>query len=140
MHSSHKPEIAKELVHAATMLVVKDLDRAVSFYTEYLGFQIKEQDSGIALLILGQVRLYLVLTSPPTPDKPTISLSFLNKKGQTNVNLVFRVKSCQTVYRKLVDQGLTFLAPPHQPPWGGWRCFTLDPDGYLVEIEEYSEK
>ncbi len=28
------------------------------------------------------------------------------------------------------------LAPPFSPPWGGCRFFCVDPDGYLVEIEQ----
>jgi hypothetical protein len=29
-----------------------------------------------------------------------------------------------------------FLAEPHSPPWGGHRCFAVDPDGNLIEVEE----
>jgi hypothetical protein len=29
-----------------------------------------------------------------------------------------------------------FLAEPHEPAWGGCRFFCVDPDGYLVEIEQ----
>ena len=28
------------------------------------------------------------------------------------------------------------LAEPYAPPWGGLRFFVVDPDGYLVEIEQ----
>ena len=31
---------------------------------------------------------------------------------------------------------MPFLAGIHHPPWGGSRFFCVDPDGYLVEIEE----
>ena len=34
------------------------------------------------------------------------------------------------------DPPLRFLAEPYEPPWGGCRFFCVDPDGYLVEIEE----
>ena len=29
-----------------------------------------------------------------------------------------------------------FLAEPYSPPWGGHRCFAVDPDGNLVELEQ----
>ncbi len=37
---------------------------------------------------------------------------------------------------ELGDKGVPFLAEIHHPPWGGSRFFCVDPDGYLVEIEE----
>jgi hypothetical protein len=30
------------------------------------------------------------------------------------------------------------LTPPKQPRWGGWRCFAHDPDGYLIEVEDWA--
>ena len=32
--------------------------------------------------------------------------------------------------------GVPFLAETYRPPWGGGRFFCVDPDGYLVEIEQ----
>jgi catechol 2,3-dioxygenase-like lactoylglutathione lyase family enzyme len=32
--------------------------------------------------------------------------------------------------------GVEFLAEPYAPPWGGHRCFAVDPDGNLIELEE----
>jgi catechol 2,3-dioxygenase-like lactoylglutathione lyase family enzyme len=46
------------------------------------------------------------------------------------------VKDCAKAYDELRTLGVEFLTPPQRPPWGGWRCFTRDPDGYLIEIEE----
>ena len=34
------------------------------------------------------------------------------------------------------EAGVPMLAPPFSPPWGGCRFFCVDPDGYLVEIEQ----
>ena len=38
--------------------------------------------------------------------------------------------------RELATEGVPFLAEPYSPPWGGSRFFCVDPDGYLVEIEQ----
>jgi len=38
--------------------------------------------------------------------------------------------------RRLDEAGARFLADPYEPPWGGCRFFCVDPDGYLVEIEQ----
>lgn len=71
-----------------------------------------------------------------TPDKPNITLENLNQTGKANVNIVFRVTDCRKVYSDLKESGLKFLTEPQSPTWGGWRVFTQDPDGYLIEFEQ----
>jgi uncharacterized glyoxalase superfamily protein PhnB len=50
--------------------------------------------------------------------------------------LVLEVEDARAVHRELAAEGVRFLADPHEPPWGGCRFFCVDPDGYLVEIEQ----
>ena len=40
------------------------------------------------------------------------------------------------IHAALVGEGTPLLAEPYAPPWGGLRFFVVDPDGYLVEIEQ----
>jgi catechol 2,3-dioxygenase-like lactoylglutathione lyase family enzyme len=123
-------------LHVATMLVVADLDRSVAFYRDRLGFAVREQHADLALFALGPMLLYLVTHSPPTPDKPGVTLTCTNANDRTAVNLVFRVADCRAAHAELARRGVAFLAPPQSPPWGGWRCFARDPDGYLLEVEQ----
>jgi catechol 2,3-dioxygenase-like lactoylglutathione lyase family enzyme len=118
------------------MLVVADVGRSAAFYRDRLGFEVREQQPDLALLALGPMLLYLVTHSDPTPDKPGVTLACTNGADRTGVNLVFRVADCQAVYDALARRGVAFLTPPRQPPWGGWRCFARDADGYLIEIEQ----
>ncbi len=121
---------------SAVMLVVDNLDRSVAFYRDGLGFVVHLHEPYIAQMSLGAMRLYLVTESPPTPDKPDMTLRNLNSTGRTSVNLVFHVSDCHAVYTELSRRGVHFLTPPHSPPRGGWRCFARDPNGYLIEIEQ----
>jgi catechol 2,3-dioxygenase-like lactoylglutathione lyase family enzyme len=118
------------------MLVVSDLNKSERFYNEFLGFDTVERIEGLRRLKRDEFYLYLITSSPPTPDKPNVTLENLNQAGKTNVNLVFRVTDCRKVYSELKERGLMFLTEPHSPPWGGWRVFTKDPDGYLIEFEQ----
>ncbi len=124
------------LVHMATMLVVANISESVAFYRDKLGFDVREQEPHIALLARESMLLYLVPESPPTPDKPAVTLGATNTRERTSVNLVFRVDDCRAAYTELTARGLQFLSPPQQPSWGGWRVFARDPDGYLIEVEE----
>ncbi|HSK96345.1 MAG TPA: VOC family protein [Euzebyales bacterium] len=130
--------IAARLSHAATMLVVSDVERALGFYRDLLGFEQLEYPH-IPLLRCGNLYLHLVETSPPTVDKPEVTLAPAQVAGQTPVVMVFEVDDAVEVHRELASRGVPFLTPPQRPPWGGLRCFARDPDGYLVEIEQPSD-
>jgi predicted enzyme related to lactoylglutathione lyase len=56
--------------------------------------------------------------------------------SRANVVIVLEVEDARAVYRELGERGTRFLAEPYEPPWGGCRFFCVDPDGYLVEIEQ----
>lgn len=120
----------------AVMVVVRDLPVSVAFYTQKLGFTLHDQQEHIAALSCGSLRLYLFTHSPPTPDKPTITLANLNGPDTTPVIIDLLVSDCRAAYERLLARGVAFLTPPHSPPWGGLRCFAKDPDGYLIELEE----
>ena len=47
-----------------------------------------------------------------------------------------RSTDARAEYARLEAAGVRFLAEPFEPPWGGCRFFCVDPDGYLVEIEQ----
>ena len=117
------------------MLCVRDLAASIDFY-DRLGFLVHDRQDHIALLALGECRLYLFLESPPTEDKPNVR--FVPQASETvgNTILVLAVDDCRAAYRQLSARGIEFITPPKQPRWGGWRCFAHDPDGYVVEIEQ----
>ena len=53
-----------------------------------------------------------------------------------NVVLVVEVDDAWAEYGRLEGEGVRFLAEPYEPPWGGCRFFCVDPDGFLIEIEQ----
>jgi predicted enzyme related to lactoylglutathione lyase len=56
--------------------------------------------------------------------------------ARANVIIVLEVDDASAVYKQLEADGIRFLAEPYEPPWGGCRFFCVDPDGYLIEIEQ----
>jgi len=124
------------LLAAATMIVVDDLAASVDFYRDKLGFEVVEEYETIVALSRGPMLLQVFTHSPPTPDKPELTLANTNTTDATSVVLEFIVTDCREAYDELLGLGVEFLTPPQVPPWGGWRCFARDPNGYLIEIEE----
>ena len=123
-------------VSFSTMLVVRDLAASEWFYVHHFGFEVTERLESLRRLERHGATLYLVLRGPPTADKPSVTFAPQPARDRPAVNLIFRVKDVSTVHSALAGNGLLFLTPPAQPAWGGWRCFTQDPDGYLIEIEQ----
>ena len=120
-----------------TILAVADVDRSIAFY-ERLGFAAEAtyDDPPYATLTLAGARLSLAEQGHPAEDRPGVALEAPADPSRTNALLVLEVEDCMGAYRDLRDQGTEFLAQPYSPPWGGHRCFAVDPDGYLVELEE----
>ena len=120
-----------------TILAVADVERSRAFY-ERLGFATEAtyDDPPYATLALAGARLSLAEQGHPAEDRPGVALEAPPDRSHMNALLVLEVGDCMAAYRELRDDGVEFLAEPYSPPWGGHRCFALDPDGYLVELEE----
>jgi catechol 2,3-dioxygenase-like lactoylglutathione lyase family enzyme len=119
------------------ILAVADVERSAAFY-ERLGFTIEAtyDDPPYATLSVAGARLSLAEQGHAAEDRPGVALEAPSDRSRMNIVLVLEVADCMWAYRELGAQGVEFLAEPYSPPWGGHRCFAIDPDGYLVELEQ----
>ena len=120
-----------------TILAVADVERSVAFY-ERLGFAVEAtyDDPPYATLAQAGARLSLAEQGHAAEDRPGVSLEAPADRSRMNALLVLEVDDCMAAHRELREAGVEFLAEPYSPPWGGHRCFAIDPDGYLVELEQ----
>lgn len=123
---------------AGVILAVSDVGRSLAFYRDRLGFSVEAvyDDPPYATLGLAGVRLSLAEQGHPAEDRPGIELVVPADASRADALLVIEVEDARSEHARLRDQGVRFLADPYEPPWGGCRFFCLDPDGYLVEIEQ----
>jgi catechol 2,3-dioxygenase-like lactoylglutathione lyase family enzyme len=119
------------------ILAVADVGRSVEFY-ERLGFATDAtyDDPPYATLTLAGARLSLAEQGHPAEDRPGVAMEAPVDRSRASAVLVLEVESCMAAYHDLRDEGVEFLAEPYSPPWGGHRCFAIDPDGFLVELEQ----
>ena len=120
------------------ILAVSDFQASLSFYCDRLGLEVEAtyDDPPYATLVAGGARLSLAEQGHPADDRPGVTMTAPRDPSETNVVLVLEVDDAAAVHRELAADGVRFLAEPFSPPWGGMRFFCVDPDGYLVEIEQ----
>ncbi|MCD6727508.1 MAG: VOC family protein [Solirubrobacteraceae bacterium] len=129
---------ALEVSRVGVILAVADVERSKAFYTGRLGFAVEAEFEGPAYAILtrGGVRLSLAEQGHEAGDLPGVVPTAPTGHGSPQALLVLEVPSVGDAYETLKAQGVAFASEPFSPPWGGGRCFALDPDGFLIELEE----
>ena len=125
---------------AGTILAVTDVQASVTFYTDLLGLELIEryEDPPYATLRVAGARLSLAEQGHDAPDRPNVDLVAPEDPTRANALLVVEVDDATAAFEELTAAGVRTLAPAYRPPWGGCRFFCVDPDGYLIEIEEPS--
>jgi predicted enzyme related to lactoylglutathione lyase len=123
---------------AGAILAVSDVDRSLAFYRDLIGFEVEAtyDDPPYATLTLAATRLSLAEQGYPAEDRPGVTMTTPAEPSKASVVLVVEVTDARAKHTELEGKGARFLAEPFEPPWGGCRFFCVDPDGYLVEIEQ----
>jgi catechol 2,3-dioxygenase-like lactoylglutathione lyase family enzyme len=120
-----------------TILAVADVERSVAFYRDHLGFLVDAtyDDPPYATLKRNGVRLSLAEQGHAAPDRPGVAM-IVPEPSRLPVVLVLEVTDAAAIHAAMRAERVPILAEPYAPPWGGLRFFVVDPDGYLVEIEQ----
>ena len=132
--------MAPAVTRAGTILAVADIGRSLAFYRDMLAFEVEAtyDDPPYATLARAGARLSLAEQGHPAEDRPGVSMIAPADPSRLAAILVLEVHDCLQAHRELTAAGVRFLAEPYSPPWGGHRCFAVDPDGNLVELEQPS--
>jgi catechol 2,3-dioxygenase-like lactoylglutathione lyase family enzyme len=127
-----------EVTRAGAILAVSDFERSLAFYRDVLGLEVEAlyDDPPYATLVCAGARLSLAEQDHPAEDRPGVTMTAPEHPSRADVVIVLEVSDARAVHTELESRGARFLAEPYEPPWGGCRFFCVDPDGYLVEIEQ----
>jgi lactoylglutathione lyase len=101
-------------------LFVKDVDRAVDFYTKKLGWE-KTMDAP-----MGDGSRWVTVAPPGKETAFTLSKGFPNRPPEKIggfSGVIMEVDDVYETQKKLGKIGVEFTEPPRSEPWGGWAVF-----------------
>jgi lactoylglutathione lyase len=110
------------------ILIVDDLDTAIAFYRDMIGFLLQHQSGPYAQFATGQTRFALyqrdaMAQTLGVDDPPAFEIGC-------------KVKDVDAVYAELVANGATPAVEPQDRPWGQRTAYVRDPDGHYVELAQ----
>ena len=119
-----------------TRLKVRDLERSIAFYCTHFGFQCRDRKTSPR----GSQLAFLHMKGTPTE----LELAYLPwdadfKLDEDIFHLAFEVHGMRQVVEKMRQAGVKITDEPMQTSSGSWMAFIEDPDGYEIELLDYSE-
>ena len=131
--------VAHQGFFATYFFTVIDQEKSKDFYVRILGGKlIKPADPCYVKL----ANAWIILNSGggPTPDKPEVILETLPDPKRISSFLNLRVADIWACYKEWSGKGAVFLTEPLPNPDGWeWRCYMRDPDGYIIEVGQYTQ-
>lgn len=112
-------------------LKVRDMDRAIAFYTTQLGFSLRDRKTSPR----GSQLVFLAHPSSPTelelahlPWDPDFQLN------EDIFHLAFQVEDMHATLDRMRAAGVKVTEEPSGRSAGGFMAFIEDPDGYEIEL------
>jgi glyoxylase I family protein len=140
MTETHKAGSATFTANPTAAVVryhVRDIDRAIVFYTERLGFHL-EQRSGSVFATVSRGDLHLLLGGPGSSGSRPMPDGRPQEPGGFN-RIVLCVESLDAMMSALKKGGAQFRNEVEVGP-GGKQVQVEDPDGNPIEIHEAPKK
>jgi lactoylglutathione lyase len=116
-------------------LFVDDLDAAIAFWRDVLGFAVIRRDEGYASLERGTVVLGLgpVAKLPPAGPGPGFTQQRLASGKGAGVEIVLEADDLQAVHDSCRAAGV-IVEDLTDRPWGLRDFRIVDPDGYYIRV------
>jgi predicted enzyme related to lactoylglutathione lyase len=122
-------------------ITVADIERSARYYEKVFDGRILslgDSNGASGHIQIANTWLIVNVGGGPTPDKPTVTLS-VPDPDHINGFMNFRVADIQACYELWKSRGAEFITPP-TPKYGEIRCYIRDPDGYIIEIGQSTDR
>jgi lactoylglutathione lyase len=116
------------------ILIVEDLDRALSFYIGVLGLRLGHRSGEYAQLDTGATRLALYTR---TAMAKTLGMSLeAPASNAPGFEVGFKVADVDSAFNELVARGAQPVVAPTDRFWRQRTAYVRDPDGHLIELAQ----
>jgi catechol 2,3-dioxygenase-like lactoylglutathione lyase family enzyme len=120
-------------------LTVEEQSKSRGFYAGILGGQVVAKENP-CIIKLANSWIILNGGGGPTPDKPEVFLVSPQDPNRVSSFLNLRVANVEACYREWKAKGAQFLTEPLDNHGWETRCYMRDPDGYIIEVGQASQK
>jgi predicted enzyme related to lactoylglutathione lyase len=113
----------------ASVVVVRDLDRSLTFYRDVLGWEVRSDNQ------MGADYRFLCVAPPGHGAGIVLGLSefygmtLASPESPVRTNIYMTSDDVRADYERLVALGVSFMTEPELMPWGAWGATMVDPDG-----------
>jgi uncharacterized glyoxalase superfamily protein PhnB len=123
-------DLKPRLTSIAPQFLVDDLDRAIAYYRDVLGFKFGAPYGGFyAIGERDGLEIHLK-DAPKNPAERT------HRRGNEHLDAYVRVKGIDAFYAQCVAKGANIVKPLAEMPWGTKDFFLADPEGYIFGFGE----
>jgi catechol 2,3-dioxygenase-like lactoylglutathione lyase family enzyme len=130
--------IAQEGFYVTHFFAVKDQEKSKDFYMRILGGKVIKPENPCYIKLANS---WLILNSGggPTSDKPEVLLETPRDLNTVSSFLNPRAADIWACYKEWRAKGAEFFTEPLDNHGWEWRCYMRDPDGYLIEVGQYTQ-
>lgn len=115
-------------------LGVTDLQRAVAFYENALGWKADASPPGVVFFDLNGFIFALWQHTEMAQDLGVAAANLPVYRGFALAHNVRNEAEVDVVFERLKTHGANILKPPHKTFWGGYSGYFCDPDGHVWEV------
>ena len=126
----------EEGILVTLFITVRSVARSRDFYSRVLGGTVV-LDENPCIVRLSNSWILMNPGGPPTPDKPGISVVDYQPGDTTSIFLNLRAADIRACYEAWNERGAEFVTPPIDRE-AEIRCYLRDPDGYLIEVGQFT--
>jgi hypothetical protein len=115
-------------------LGVADLQRAVNFYENVVGWKPEQSPPGVVFFDLNGVVFALWPHDELAKDMNMPAGSVPSYRGYSLAHNARSEAEVDAIFARLKQHGATILKQPQKAFWGGYSGYFSDPDGHVWEI------
>ncbi len=117
----------------APQFLVDDLDRAIAYYRDQLGFVLDFQyESFYAAVTRDGFAIHLKCAPKSSADRQ-------HRKQNEHLDAYISVSGIRGLFTELQTRGAHILKPLEERPWACLDFYVEDPDGYILCFSEQKE-